>query len=62
MEVTNPYLPSFMGIHPGIQEGISRLAFLFVRQDMTYPGVFISPCITRHGQLWRRKRGGESTR
>jgi len=32
-----------MGIHPGIQEGISKLAFLFVRQDMTYPGVFISP-------------------
>lgn len=43
MDVTNPYFPSFIGIQPGIHDGISRLAFLPVRHDMTYPGVFISP-------------------
>lgn len=43
IDVTKPYVPSFIGIQPGIHDANSRLAFLFVRQDMTYPGVFISP-------------------
>ena len=43
IDVTKPYFPSLMGIQPGIHEGISKVAFLFVLQDITYPGVFISP-------------------
>ncbi len=35
IDVTKPYFPSFMGIHPGIHDGKSKVAFLLVLHDIT---------------------------